>query len=79
MVLASTIEDDIYVIGGAMVYKQLMPYVDKMYLTEFDASCPDASIYFPEIVETEWDSEITHEFMESEPPYLRKVYTRKND
>lgn len=77
--LASTIEDDIYVIGGAMVYKELMPYVDEMYLTEFDASCPDASVYFPEIDETEWESKVTGTYLESKPPYLRRTYTRKSE
>lgn len=79
MALANTIEDDIYIIGGAMVYTELMSQASKMYLTEFDASCPSASVYFPEILETEWESEVIGEDKDNEPPYLRKVYTRKND
>ena len=40
-------DEEIFVIGGAMVYQQMLQYSKKMYLTEVDAECKDASVYFP--------------------------------
>ena len=40
-------EEEIFVIGGAMVYSQMLKYSKKMYLTEINAKCKDASVYFP--------------------------------
>ena len=39
-------KSEIFVIGGGQIYKQLMPYADKLYLTEIDAS-KEADTYFP--------------------------------
>lgn len=38
---------DIFVIGGASVYKQALPYADVIYLTEVDAEA-EADTFFPE-------------------------------
>lgn len=40
-------EEEVFIIGGASIYKQFLPLAKKLYLTEVDASCPDASVYFP--------------------------------
>ncbi|MBR6688306.1 MAG: dihydrofolate reductase [Clostridia bacterium] len=37
--------DDVFVIGGGMFYKTMLPYCSKAYITEVD-SAPDAEIYF---------------------------------
>ena len=43
-------EEDIVVVGGASVYKQLMPYCDAAYVTRFDASF-EKDAYFPNLDE----------------------------
>jgi len=40
-------EEEIFVIGGASIYKQFIDYTDKLYLTFVDDS-PEADTYFPE-------------------------------
>ena len=45
--------DDAFVIGGAMVYKTLMPYCNRLYITHIHKSF-DADRFFPEIKEEEW-------------------------
>lgn len=40
-------KSEIFVIGGGQTYKQLIPYANKLYLTEIDAVA-DADTYFPE-------------------------------
>ena len=48
-----------FVIGGASMYRQLMPYCNKMYVTEIDKEF-DGDVYFPEIEKEEW-TEIARE------------------
>lgn len=45
--------EDVYVNGGGSVFKQFLPYADKMYLTEVDAEV-EADTFFPEYSKDEW-------------------------
>ena len=47
-------EEEAFVIGGGMVYRQMMPIADKLYITHIHHSWDDAYTFFPEIKETEW-------------------------
>ena len=47
-------EEEIFIIGGAMVYKQAMPFANKMYLTRVHHAFEDADTFFPEIDFSEW-------------------------
>ena len=40
--------DDIYVIGGGEIYRQTLPYADRLDLTIVDAEDKNADIFFPE-------------------------------
>lgn len=46
-------DEENFVIGGATIYKLLMPYADKLYITKINESF-DGDVYFPEINENEW-------------------------
>ena len=46
-------QEEVFVIGGAMIYNLLMPYVKKMYVTEIDKEF-DGDAFFPRIDETKW-------------------------
>ena len=46
-------EEECFVIGGATIYKLLMPYANKMYITRINQSF-EGDVYFPEIKEEEW-------------------------
>ena len=50
----SAISEEAFVIGGGMVYKQMMPLADKLYITHIHHSWEDADTFFPEIKESEW-------------------------
>jgi dihydrofolate reductase len=41
-------EDEIFIIGGAEIYKQFLPYAEKLYLTKIDETF-EGDTYFPEI------------------------------
>ena len=40
--------ENVFIIGGGKIYSEFLPIADKLYLTEIDAECPDAEVYFPE-------------------------------
>ena len=41
-------DDEVFVMGGAMLYQQLLPYANKLYVTWIHSSF-DADVYFPNI------------------------------
>ena len=47
-------EAEAFVIGGAQVYEQMLPYTDKIYLTRVHADSPEADTFFPELDMSEW-------------------------
>jgi len=51
IVLGNKLEmnDEIFILGGAEIYKQSLDMVDRMYLSEVDASFPEADAHFPEL------------------------------
>lgn len=46
-------KEEVFVIGGAMIYNLLMPYVQKMYVTEIVKEF-DGDTFFPRINEEVW-------------------------
>lgn len=48
-----TADDEVFIVGGAEIYKLAMPKMDRIYLTTVHASY-DADVYFPEIDHTIW-------------------------
>lgn len=62
-------EEEAFVIGGGMVYRQMMPLADKLYITHIHHSWPDADTFFPEIKADEWKqvSAEKHEADEKNP------------
>lgn len=46
-------EEEIFVIGGGNIYKQMLPIATYIYLTKVDATF-DADTFFPQLDPTEW-------------------------
>lgn len=55
--------DELFVIGGAMVYTTLMPYCQKLYITHIEKAF-DADRFLPEIKADEWRAVEESELME---------------
>ena len=53
-VTGNGVQEEAFVIGGGMVYRQMMPLADKLYITHIHHSWEDADTFFPEIKESEW-------------------------
>lgn len=49
-------EQEAFIIGGGMVYKQFMPLADKLYITHIHHSWDDADTFFPVIDEQLWQA-----------------------
>lgn len=47
-------DEEAFVIGGGMVYRQMMERADKLYITHIHHSWPDADTFFPEIDPAIW-------------------------
>lgn len=47
-------EKEVFIIGGAEIYRQTLPGADKLYLTRIHAEFPDADTFFPEINFRDW-------------------------
>lgn len=59
--------DDVFVIGGASVYKQMLPYCNTAYVTKFDKSF-EKDVYFPNLDEDEnWEMVSKGETQISDP------------
>lgn len=69
-----------FIIGGGMVYRQFMPFADKLYITHIHHAFPLADTFFPEIREEDWQlsKEAHHPADERNPyPYTFTEYIRK--
>ena len=47
-------DEENFVIGGAMIYNLLMPYVNKMYITQIDKEF-EGDAFFPKIEKKKWE------------------------
>ena len=69
--------EDVFIIGGASIYKQFIDLASKLYLTEIDAVAKDADVYFPMFNKLEWNKEIISEKEENDIKYNHVLYKRK--
>ncbi len=73
-------EAEIFVIGGAMVYRQALRLADTMYLTRVHHVFEDATTFFPIVNFDEWEETERKEFPADEKhayPYTFLTYVRK--
>lgn len=68
-------DEENFVIGGATIYKLLMPMCDKLYITHIDEEF-DGDVYFPEIDLNIWKEDVIEEGITNEDnPYSYKYVT----
>lgn len=74
-------EEEHFLIGGATIYKLLMPYASKLYLTRIYEEF-EGDVYFPEIKEEEWQEVEREKGIKNEEnpfEYEYITFTKKND
>ncbi len=70
-------DEEVFVIGGASIYKQFISDADKLLLTEVSASEPDADAFFPEFNKEEYIATILQENEDNGIKYKHLEYRRK--
>lgn len=73
-------QEEAFIVGGGMVYRQFMPLADKLYITHMHHSFPEADTFFPEIEPAVWEqiSIERHEADEKNPyAFSFAEYVRK--
>ena len=68
--------EEIYIAGGYGLFKEALPFVDKMYITEVDIVIDNGDVFFPEFDADEFDITIG-ESVEGDIKYTRTIYTRR--
>ena len=55
-------DEEVYIIGGASLYREALPLANRLCLTHIDDTPPEADAFFPEVSPREWQvaSEETH-------------------
>ena len=67
-------ESESFIMGGGMVYKQMLPIAGKLYLTTVHHSF-DADTFFPEISYDEWEEEERESVQASEKNEFESTFT----
>lgn len=79
--LAQNEDGEIFIIGGAEIYKQAIAVADRLYITHIDAEDKEADAFFPKIGKKEWQ-EISREEHEGDEKnryrYTFSVYTKNS-
>ena len=72
-------DEELFIIGGGSVYKQVLPYADKLYLTEIAADFPEADVYFPSFNRADFRREVVRKGRNEryDLAYSFAIYTRK--
>ncbi|MCM1052373.1 MAG: dihydrofolate reductase [Ruminococcus sp.] len=72
-----TLEEDVFIIGGASIYKLFINDVDEMLLTEINAEFREADAYFPEFNKNDFDKDVIGINEENGINYQFARYRRK--
>ena len=74
-------EEELFIIGGADIYKQSLPLLDKLYVTEIDLEVSGGDAFFPEFSRDEWMLESKQDFepdQKNKYPFTFFVFKKKD-
>lgn len=75
--IATTENDNVFIIGGGKIYGEFLEFADKLYLTEIYAECEDADTFFPEFNKGEYTVEKLTDFTVDGIHFSHILYTKK--
>ena len=53
--ITDTYDKEVFIIGGSQIYKELLPYCDRVYITKINKTHENVDSYFPNLDESdEW-------------------------
>lgn len=68
--------ETIFVIGGASVYSQFLGFADELILTEIDAECKDADVYFPAFDKSKYVRKVISSNSDNDIHYEHVIYSK---
>lgn len=71
----SDTNEEIFVIGGGMLYAQMLNYADRLILTEIDQSY-DADTFFPDFDRAKYTREVVKEYDENGAHLVHAIYVK---
>ena len=69
--------DEVFIIGGSVIYNLFLPYADNIYLTEIEEEDNSADVYFPKFDTSLYDKEIIKLLDENNIKYSFVCYSKK--
>jgi dihydrofolate reductase len=70
---ASSMPEDLYIIGGASVYKSTIKYANRLYISKVKKNYP-GDVYFPEYDKSEWTLIESEDYQD----FTLELYERKS-
>jgi len=70
------LKKDVYIIGGSSIYQLFLQDADELLLTEIDAECKDADVYFPKFKKKDYKKKIIKKANENNINYKYVSYRR---
>jgi dihydrofolate reductase len=74
--LISEWPEEVFIVGGAEIYKQSLPQTNKIYLSKIEQTF-DADTFYPPVNWSDFELEKATQF-ETSPKFTLEVYCRKN-
>lgn len=75
---AASDPEEYFVIGGATIYQTALPYAQTLYLTEIDATAPNADTFFPDFNKSDYTEQLIKEGKEDDLTFSIKKYIKHN-
>lgn len=73
-------QEEFFIVGGGELYRTMLPYADKLYITHIEATVEDADTFFPQIEPEIWSLERCsqrYSDQENNLEFRFALYTRK--
>lgn len=68
--------EEAFVIGGGMIYKEFLPFADRLYLTEIEDSLENADTYFPSFDKNEYKRTVVKSTDENGIAFSHIIYEK---
>lgn len=69
--------EEVFIIGGGILYTEFLPYASTIYLTEIKASVPDVDTFFPSFDKSQYSKKIIKKGKENGLNYSIVKYSKK--
>lgn len=70
-------DEEIFIIGGGMIYQAFLPYAKNLYLTEVSVTDPSATVFFPKFDKSKYDKIVLKEGLQDDLSFKIVRYYKK--